>query len=112
MRWSMPRKVALEASLGQFCDDVDHFDSRLTVGGDGKLVGRGLVEESSLVEQLVASLVVVGQGNLDLAVLDLGQGDGERGVSLLQVDGSRADRGHEGGESGGGDLHDVGCCCC
>jgi hypothetical protein len=90
-------------------NDGDGFLAELTVGGDGKLVGRGIVKEGSLVEQLVASLVVVGKGNLDLAVLDLGQGDGERRVPLLQVEGSRADRGHEGGESGGGDLHVVGC---
>jgi hypothetical protein len=106
MRWSMPRKGALAASLCQFCCDGHELQSRLTVGGDGKLVSRGLVEEGALVEELVASLVVVGEGNLDLAILDLGQGDREGRVPLLKVDGSGADGSHEGGKSGGGDLHD------
>jgi len=67
-----------------------------------------VVKEGSLVEELVAGLIVVGEGDLDLAVLNLGQGDGEGRVSLLQVNGSGADGGHKGGKSGGGDLHDFG----
>ena len=105
MRWSMPRNWALEAAECQCCRGGRGLQSRLTVGGDGKLVSRGLVKEGTLVEELVAGLIVVGEGDLDLAVLDLGQGDGERRVSLLKVNGSGADGGHEGGKSGGGDLH-------
>ena len=108
MRWSMPRKGALAAALGQSCHDSQGILSRLTVGGDRELISRGVVEECALVEKLVAGLIIVGESNLDFAVLDLGQGDGEGRVSLLQVNGSRADRGHESGKYGGGNLHVVG----
>lgn len=77
----------------------------LTIRGNGKLVGRSVIEESALVEQLVAGLVVVGESNLDLAVFDLGQRDREGGVSLLEVDGSGAGSGQETSESGKGKLH-------
>jgi hypothetical protein len=49
----------------------------LTVRSDRELVGRCVVQESALVEQLVAGLIVVGESDLDLAVFDLSQRDGE-----------------------------------
>lgn len=55
----------------------------LTIRGNGELIGGSVVEESALVEQLVAGLVVVGESDLDLAVFDLSQRDREGRVSLL-----------------------------
>ena len=77
----------------------------LTIRGNGKLVGRSVVEESALVEQLVAGLVVVGESDLDLAVFDLSQRDREGRVSLLEVDGSGAGSGQKTSESGKSKLH-------
>ena len=77
----------------------------LTIRGNGKLVGRSVIEESALVEQLVAGLVVVGESNLDLAVFDLSQRDGKGRVSLLEVEGSSAGSGQKASESGQSKLH-------
>jgi hypothetical protein len=64
-----------------------------------------VVQESALVEQLVAGLIVVGESNLDLAVFDLSQRDGKGRVSLLEVEGSSAGSGQNGSESGQSKLH-------
>lgn len=106
IRWSMPRKLAFEAeiSLVPLRQNVA-TQNILTVGGDGKLVSRCLVQEGALVEHLVAGLIAVGQSDLDLAVLELSQRDRERRVSLLQVNGSGTDSGHKGSESGDCKLH-------
>lgn len=77
----------------------------LTIRGNGELIGGSVVEESALVEQLVAGLVVVGESDLDLAVFDLSQRDREGRVSLLEVDGSGAGSGQETSESGKSKLH-------
>jgi hypothetical protein len=77
----------------------------LTIRGNRKLVGRSVVEESALVEQLVAGLVVVGESDLDLAVFDLSQRDGKGRVSLLEVDGSSAGSSQKTSESGKSKLH-------
>jgi len=77
----------------------------LTVRGDGKLVSGCVVQESALVEQLVAGLVVVGESDLDLAVLNLSQRDRKRRVPLLKINGSGAGSGQKGSESGQSKLH-------
>ena len=77
----------------------------LTVRSDGKLVGGCVIQESALVEQLVAGLVVVGESDLDLAVFDLSQRDGKGRVSLLEVDGSSAGSGQKTSKSRQSKLH-------
>lgn len=108
MRWSMPRKAAFEAFRRSVSSRHLEFNTTLTVSADDELVSRRLVEESALVEQLVVGLVVVGKGDLDFTILNLGQSNRERSLPLLQIDGSRAGSGHEGSESGDSDLHVVG----
>jgi hypothetical protein len=77
----------------------------LTVRSDRELVGRCVVQESALVEQLVAGLIVVGESDLDLAVFDLSQRDGEGRISLLKVDSSSAGSGQKTSESRQSELH-------
>jgi hypothetical protein len=77
----------------------------LTVRGDRELVSRGMVQEGAFVEHLVAGLIVVGKSNLDLAVLDLSQGDGKRRVPPLQVNGGGGGGGHKGSKCGQSELH-------
>ena len=77
----------------------------LTIRGNGELIGGSVVEESALVEQLVAGLVVVGESNLDLAVFNLSQRDRKRRVPLLKINGSGAGSGQKGSESGQSKLH-------
>jgi hypothetical protein len=76
-----------------------------TVRADGKFVGRCVVQESAFVEQLVAGFIVVGKGDLNLAVLDLSQGDRKRRVPLLEIDGAGAGAGHKGSKGGESELH-------
>ena len=82
-----------------------YTDEVLTVRSDGKLIRRCVVQESTLVEQLVAGLIVVGESDLDFAVFDLSQRDREGRVSLLEVDGSSAGSGQKASESGQSKLH-------
>ena len=77
----------------------------LTVRSNGELVGRCVIQESALVEHLVAGFVVVGKSDLDLAVFDLSQRDSEGRASLLEIDGSSAGSGDKASESGQSKLH-------
>lgn len=53
-----------------------------TVRRDDQLVGGGIIEERFLVEELVVGLGIVGECDLDLAVLGVREDDGQ-GESLL-----------------------------
>lgn len=76
-----------------------------TLGGDGQLVSRGIVEERLLDEKVVASLGVVCQSNLDLAVLNVRQLDGEGSIPLGEIDSRSADGGRQDGKAGNRVLH-------
>jgi len=76
-----------------------------TVGGNDQLVGGSIIEERLLVEELVVGLGVVGERDLDLAVLGVRENDRQGSVPLEKVDCCRADSGCQEGEARQRVLH-------
>lgn len=65
------------------------------------LHGRNFVKECTLAEEVQSLLTVVGYGDLDLRVAHTLELDAQRGVTLIDIDGSS--RG-DGGQSSNGEL--------
>lgn len=71
-----------------------------------EFVDGGLVQEGSLVEEVVADITVVGYSSLDLGVSERSQGDIERRSSLVEIDDSAAGSSCQSNELRKSDLHD------
>ena len=66
---------------------------------DGQLIDWRIVKERLLVKELVVNLSGIGERDLDLAVLGVGEFDGERRVLLCKINSRRADGGGQNGEA-------------
>lgn len=66
---------------------VNHAEGRLTGCGNMELVNWGLsIEESTLVEEVVTGIAIVGDNGLDLGVSERSKLDIKRGISSLEAD--------------------------
>ena len=82
-------------------------EGQLTCGRNMEFVNGSLgVEESTLVEKVVAGIAVVGDLSLDLGVSERSELDIERSGSGLEVDCSAVGGGCQCKELGKSDLHD------
>jgi len=71
-----------------------------------KFVNRSLsVQESSLVEQIVARVAIVRQSSFDLGVADRGKCNIQWRGSLIEIDCRRADGGRKSDDGGQGEFH-------
>jgi hypothetical protein len=82
-------------------------EGRLTCGRNMEFVNGSLgIEESTLVEKIVAGIAVVGDLSLDLGVSERSELDIEGSGSSLEVDGSAIGSGCQCKELSKSDLHD------